>query len=341
MIELLKEADMVLNACGRPKPPEGYRWVDLFYAIPFFQLLTNPPETPFQARVSNNSDTVFVCRGIAWFNGGPSIRIRWPDGTYFSQLYSFTFAFPAGVGPQQLALPQERHIMPGARISIEMAGNESGLVQLAFWGVKRYLLKETSGSSQASASSCIVGYAANPQKFSSDASKLMLMPDPAAALAAMPRIKCGPNQNIMAPEWALGNQCTAETPAGYEDESFTFFSPAYVVPANGQNYNNALIIPGDSDVVIKNIQGFVTYQGGLFAIPTLQIRLPNGYSLTGGDMVPLNLWPGGTPVFPTLRVAYGGRLIIDLADSQASINLGSSTIILQFDGVKRRKVAAA
>ena len=81
----------------------------------------------------------------------------------------------------------------------------------------------------------------------------------------------------------LGNQVQAETPAGFQDESFTFFSPPISVPAGGTNYGNALIIPGGDDVVIKNVEAFVTFTGGLFAVPTLQIRLPNGYSLTGGD----------------------------------------------------------
>jgi len=49
------------------------------------------------------------------------------------------------------------------------------------------------------------------------------------------------------------------------------------------------------------------------------------------------LWPGGAPIFPTLRVAHGGRLILDMADTQPSQNTGASSTILQFDGVKRRQ----
>jgi hypothetical protein len=342
MIELLREADMVLNACGRPTPPPGYRWVDLFYIIPFFQntSITGTPATPYQARVSNNADTVFVCKGISY--GGalnaPSIRVRWPDGTYLSQMPSVASGiYPTGNGPNLLAMNQERHISPGDRISVELSAN-SGVVQLAFWGVLRYLLKaETSAQAQnQAAASCIVGYATNPNKFASDAPKLLMMPDPALEIASRPRLHCGPNQNIMAPEWMLGNQCVAETPIGYEDESFTFFALPITVPSGGTNYGNAVIIPGQDDVVIKSVQAFVTFTDGLISIPTVQFRLPNGYSLTGGDMVPASLWPGGSPTFPTLRVAHGGRIIIDMADMQPNQDTGASTTIWQFDGVKRR-----
>lgn len=346
MIELLKEADMVLNACGRPTPPPGYRWVDLPRIIPYFaDTRVSGIATPYQSRVSNNADTVFICKGISYggASSAPSIRVRWPDGTYLSQLPSVAGSvYPTGNGSNLLAMPEERHIIPGARISVELSAG-TGVVQLAFWGVLRYLLKAESAESAGdkSSSGCIVGYATNPKKFSPDAPKLLLMPDPLQEFASRPRLKCGPNQNIMAPEWMLGNQVQAETPAGFQDESFTFFSAPISVPAGGTNYGNALIIPGGDDVVIKNVEAFVTFTGGLFAVPTLQIRLPNGYSLTGGDMVPLNIWPGGSPIFPTLRVAHGGRLILDLADMQADQDTGTSVIILQFDGVKRRARSAA
>lgn len=346
MVELLREADMVLNACGRPTPPPGYRWVDLFYVIPYFAdtTFTGPPGTPYQSRVSNNADTVFVCKGISY--GGaldsPSIRVRWPDGTYLSQFPSAASnLYPSGNGGNMLAMNQERHIIPGQRISVELSAG-TGIVRLAFWGVLRYLLKaETAGQAEeTAASSCIVGYAANPRKFTADAPKLLMMPDPAIEIASRARIPCGPNQNIMAPEWYLGNQCRAETPVGFEDESFTFFSQPIIVPVGGTNYGNAVIIPGADDVVIKSVQVFVTFTGSAFAIPTFQLRLPNGYSVTGGDMVPANIWQGGGPMFPTLRIAHGGRLIIDMADMQGT-GTGTSISILQFDGIKRRPRAAA
>lgn len=44
-LELLTQADYVLNACGRPVPPKGFRFVDLPKIIPFHATLTTTPGT--------------------------------------------------------------------------------------------------------------------------------------------------------------------------------------------------------------------------------------------------------------------------------------------------------
>lgn len=348
---------MVLNACGRPMPPPGYRFVDLFRVIPFFQQLLVPPGTPFQARLQNTSDTVFICRGFAT-TSDVAIRLRWPDGHFLNQFPSTVNgqnSFPFGLAGNMLAMPQERAIDPGARMSIEMSGPFNGDVKLSLWGVLRYMMKASGGAPgtgqaagadcivgyPSSAGGCVVGYPVVSGAAGADAGKIAMMPNPVDVYADAPRIRCGPNQNLMAPEWLLGNQCTAETPAGYEDESFTFFSDPIVVPVNGQNYGNVVIVPGSDDVVVRWLSQRVSFQGGLsVAIPTFAIRLPNGYSYTGGDMVPWGLLPGGCPVFPSMRLRAGDRIIIDAADTQAVGGVGQSTTVFQFDGVKRRKVAA-
>jgi len=348
MVELLREADMVLNSCGRLVPPAGYRYIDLPRVMNFFLFPATGAATPYQQRISNDADTVFICKGVGIGVGTPPIRIRWPDGRFLSQ---FPFQggndSPGGIGANLLALPQERAIDPGGRVSVEFSGSLGGVTKVALWGVLRYMLKETGAGDSTAGSECLVGYSTalaslgGTKTMAADAGKLLMMPDPAKALAALPRLKCGPNQNIMAPEFLLGNQCTPETPVGFEDETFTFFSQPINVPANGQNYGNAVIVPGSDRVVIKSIAAFVTINSPLVStIPTLAIRLPNGYSLMGGDMLPMNLMPGGGPSFPTLRVNSGDRLILDMADMEASGNTGSSTTIIQFDGVKRRKKAA-
>jgi hypothetical protein len=347
-LEILREADMVLNACGRPSPPAGYRWVDLPRVIPFYWNLTvAAPSTPFQARIANTADTMFVCMGIGIpenaANG--SFRIRWPDGRFFSQNPADSINdYPIGAGPSMFALDQFRFIAPGQRISVELTAGVDETLEIAFWGVLRYLLKETSDTVTERDTTCIIGYPAGskPARVSrSDRSRMSveLMDDPMAALASIPRLKCSPNQNIMAPEFLLGNQYTPETPAGYRDDSFTFFSGPIAVVAGGTNYSNVVIIPGADDVVIKSVTPFITLTSDFFTIPTVAMRLPNGYSLTGGDMIPANLWPGGSPAFPTFRVRAGDRLIIDMADTQAA-GSGTSTTVWQFDGVKRVKLTS-
>lgn len=342
---------MVLDACGRFTPPPGFRYIDLPRVIPWFQDLAVAAsggaavQTQNQVRIENTSDTVFICRGIATNNGLP-LRVKWPDGRFFNQLASFGEVFPASLGAAMIALNQERQILAGAKIAVELIGAPSGqLVKVSFWGVLRYMLRDTGQSAMnqlGQNASCLIGYPSRDSqaKYGADtASKLLMMPDPIRALGKLPRLICGPNQNIMAPEFLLGDQIPL-TPVGYEDESFTFFSQPFVVPVGGESYGNAIIVPGADDVVIKNIAPFVTYQGSAGGVPTMTIRLPNGYSVTGGDMVPLNLWPAGGAIFPSLRVEHGGRLIVDMADSQAS-GSPSITTVLQFDGVKRRKKAVA
>jgi hypothetical protein len=165
-----------------------------------------------------------------------------------------------------------------------------------------------------------------------------------------PRFSCWPNGNIFAPEFRLGNQCETDTPPGYEDESFTFFSgiPAgtpYIIPAGGQSYSNPVGIPGQEDLIIRRWRAITAWNAGpigppAFGTPVVQIRLPNGYSVTGGDQIPINLgyW---YPVFPTLRVVAGTVMILDISDSQEQVgNPGNIGIVFEFDAVKRRKIPA-
>jgi len=258
-------------------------------------------------------------------------------------------ASPEGTGSTMLGLPNEEAIDPDARITVQISGLTLGVsVDLHLWGVLRYLIRQSGGGAigvpaSKPDASCIVGYPASPAK-AIGAGALATIPDPVAALEAVPRYWCTPNRNIMAPEWAQGNQCTPETPDGSDDEPFTFFSPPITVPGGSEIYGVAVIVPGGGQsVVIRSLTFFVTLEGdGFSAIPVIQIRLPNGYSVTGGDMIPVasdqNFVPEvfQLPVFPTLVVAAGDRIILDMADMLA-VGTGSSTTVVQFDGVKRRK----
>ncbi len=352
--ELLKQADYVLNACGRPTPPPGYTFIDLFRIIPFhFDTVgQSSPGAPFNQAITNNADTLFLCMGVA-LRSKFMTRIKWPTGRFLSQNMEFNAgqeASPQGVGSSMVAFQNPIPIDPDQRITVQISGvNISGTeVDVQFWGVLRDRIKTDSASNGGSANagssdaSCIIGYAAKP--FTDRPSSLETIPDPVAALKALPRYQCTPNQNIMAPEYRLGNQCTPETPDDSQDESFTFFSPVISIPANGEVYGIPVIVPGGSDdVVIRNLTFYVTLTGdGFSAIPVLQIRLPNGYSIMGGDEIPVvtdfNFIPSvfQLPVFPTLRVRSGDRIIVDAADMLVT-GSGVSTVLIQFDGCKRRK----
>jgi hypothetical protein len=325
-MEPLREADMVLDACGRRQPPSGYRWVDLPAVLPFnwskFEAVA--PVTPAQGRIANNSRANFICRGVM-IQSPVGVRIRWPGGRYLSQGPTWVNlpapGNPSATGGSIIALDTEQVIERGAKIAIEMSGGTAGLVNIQFWGVLRYLLMSGKNGG------------------AGDGSAPVMMPDPIDELEARSRFRCGPPQNIMAPEWYLGNQCTRETPDGFEDEAFTFLSGGITVPVGGQNFNNAVIVPGGDDVIVRRYRAITDYTALMPAsstVPVFSLRLPSGYSVTGGDLVPTpNLF--WIPMFPSIRLHPGDRMIIDMGDMQP-LGSGSVTTTFEFEAVKRRKL---
>ena len=320
---------------------------------------------PTQDTVSNNSNTLFLCKGLMFQTDPVQVRLRWPNGRYWNQqpsgnpLISAGACFPQGTGGNLFALDEEVAIPAGGKVAVEMTGpNPGNNVDVYLWGVLRYLLRDTGAigqGGQVDGKTCIVGYPAQAQ--SQGAPNCLIgypvtgpglpgiktIQDPVQVLKLRPRFSCWPNGNIYAPEFRLGNQCETDTPTGYSDESFSFQSgiPAgtpYVIPGGGQNYSNPVGIPGQEDLIIRRFRAITTWSGGATGNPVIQLRLPNGYSITGGDQIPINLgyW---IPVFPTLRLAAGTVMIIDLADSLQG-DAGTINVVIEFDAVKRRKLAA-
>lgn len=314
--QLLEQVDFVLNACGRPQTPDGTRFAELPYFISFHSsaFAAAAPGAPTQGRIANNRNYPFAVKGINFQNYIPT-RIKWPSGKYLAQGPGASTSLEQPGAPLAvLALNRDVVLDPGARASIEMTGADTGLVDLIFMGVLRIPIK---GNSMNASSSII---------------------DPIAELEARPRFLCGPPQNIMAPEWALGNQCGEETPAGYEDESFTFFSPDVTVTIGSQVFDTVVQVPGGGDdVIIKRCRALSDYSNvtGGPPLPTFGLRLPNGYSITGGDLIPspvLEYWPW----VPSVRIRNNERLILDVADMVATGATGSITSKLEFDAVRRK-----
>jgi hypothetical protein len=312
------------------------------YQATFTAAVGSAGATPFATRVANNTRGVFMIKGLG-VDGENRFRVKWPNGRYLSQgpagAAPFTdgVVFPRGTASAMLALNRAVTIMPDQRITIEMVPSVAGTLNLQFWGDLLYFIKDTGGASGVrGADACLVGY---PTGSGGRGSMLPieLMPDPVAGLENLPRYFCGPNQNIMAPEFRLGNQCTRETPEGFEDESCTFFSKPIVCPVNDQVYGVEVIAPGSGDVIIRHFRGINTFDDGVSGIPLIGARLPSGYSVTGGDLVPA-LTLNWVPVFPNLKVGVkaGGRLILDVSNMNAA-GSGNITTVVEFDAVKRRR----
>lgn len=366
MFELLKQADSVLDSCGRRVPPVGYQYVDLPGCISIAAISSS--SVAVTRRVSNSSKTQFVVMGIGALPGPGRYRVRWPNGRFWQQNPTFNPAIfsnsPTGVGNVMYALENPVVIDPGAVIAVEISGPNAvdpGRADLQCWGVYRWMLEAAAGGSLDSASlagkasgvSCLVGYAAKtggaaaggPVGFA-PGSGVNFVPNPIEELRDLARYKSGPSQNIMAPEWFLTSQ-EITTPAGFVDEAYTFFSDAITVPLGSSSYGNAVIVPGGgADVLIRRFRAAWFYDNGgtnpgpvYPPTPIVGMRLPNGYSITGADLVPCMAF-GWVPLFPPPTIASGGRIILDLS-SIAPQGFGTVTEITQtfeFDGVKRRKL---
>lgn len=320
MLELLTQADMVLNACGRPQPPPGYRWVDLPRIIAYQKLLdANVGQTV--SRVQNTGNTVFLCRAISISTISAAYQIRWPNGRVLEAALARN---PTGTGQIMKALEPEVPLDPQGQISIQLNSLIGGAadpetVTVLFYGVLRYLLKAT-GSEQ---------------------------PSPVMSLTQAPRVRSGPNQNIMCPEWLLGEQCTPETPAGYYDEPFTLFSDLISIDAAtlAPVLDYAVQLPGDCESMVFRRWGFiVAIDDTAFGTPVVGWRLADGYSITGGDLVPTIQNNGTAPspsaetqLLPSLAVPGGQRMLLDV-DTQDAGGTGLISITVRFDGVKRRKI---
>ena len=290
---------------------------------------------PFARRVQNTGNTLFLVRGITT-NSALKFRIKWPSGRFLTQTAARPFS---GFGANQFALENEIPIEQGGRISIEVAELVSGgTLQVAFWGVLRYLLKTTSSGRLNSQVSCIVGYPAEAKATLADRA-VSMMPDPILTLRDRPRYWCGPNQNIMAPEFLLGDQ-EPDTPAGYIDEAFTFFSDPISVALNSQALENATLIPGREDVVIRGMRPISAWGGDVFTTVVYSLRTPSGYSVTGGDLIPADGTYEWLPLFPPLKVRAGERLILDVSNIDGTGTEGNTTTEFEFNAVKRRKVGA-
>ena len=259
------------------------------------------------SRIENKARVQFLCRGVSVVGAVAPYRIWWANGRNLEQVISGGSFTGSGAGLR--TLQPEVPIDPGGKIIIESGTLTSGGQALFyFWGVLRFLLKSQGDE---------------PEPY---------LPDTSRA----PRIPGTQNQNIMAPEWMLGNQCCPETPPGYWDEPFTLHSPAIANPIGLITVGIATEVPNDCDFfVVRNIQwNSVTDETVTAGFSAIQIRMPSGYSLTNGDYTPQD-WTG--PLFPLLMVQGGGRIIQDFGDMDTA-GTGNITTVVRYDGVKRRKI---
>jgi hypothetical protein len=259
------------------------------------------------SRIENKARVQFIVRGLSVSGQVAPYRIWWANGRNLQQIVS-TGSF-TGAGAGLRVIQPEVVIEPGGKLIIESATITTGGAGLFyFWGVLRFLLYARGDE---------------PEPY---------LPDTSRA----PRIPGTQNQNIMAPEWMLGNQCCPETPPGYWDEPFTLHSPKVANPIGTTTVGVATEVPNDCEyLIVRRVEWNSVADAGVTAgVSALQIRMPNGYSLTNGDYTPQD-WTG--PLFPMMMVQGGGRIIQDFGDMDTA-GMGNITTVVRYDGVKRRKL---
>lgn len=336
----LDNRDLIVDSCGRLVPPKGHVFVDLVRIIPLST--TQPgqgegglPPSSYTVRVNNNSNSLFICTGLMR-EGSVSHRIKWPNGRYFSQKFSQPEGnsgrnFPGGIAGNGFALDVPQHVGKGQRITVEIQGGtgvDGGTLNLWFWGVLRYLVK--AADLEAGENACLIGYPTRGQNAIGDSLQSLLVDSPLEALRERPRFFCA-NANIRAAEWQLSNQCF-----DLLDEPFQLLSDVYTVEPNEVSDNNAVLIPGSDDMVLRAWRPIVTAEGETTAEATLSIRLPNGYSMMGGDLIPVTglYW---VPVFTTIRTRAGDRLILDVSSVGGALNEDPLSLQVEFMCTKRRR----
>lgn len=259
------------------------------------------------SRIENKARVQFIVCGLSVSGTVAPYRIWWANGRNLEQIVSSGSFTGAGEGLR--VMQPEIVIEPGGKIIIESSGAAmSGSALFYFWGVLRFLLYARGDE---------------PEPYSPDTSRA-------------PRIPGSQNQNIMAPEWMLGNQCCPETPPGYWDEPFTLHSPKVANPIGTTTVGIATDVPNDCEFfVVRRIEwNSVADMSVTAGVSALQLRMPNGYSLTNGDFAPQD-WTG--PLFPPMMVQGGGRIIQDFGDMDTA-GSGNITTVVRYDGVKRRKL---
>lgn len=325
-IRLLSECDRVLTSCGRPKMPKGVAWVDIPYKMTYQKFLQGQTLAPGVPPVSTeerivDTEVPFVCYGISAF-GQPATagalywRLRMPNGR-FLQSKETAFTEAGDFGSWKYYFDQPIECAPGSKffVTIDSLVNNpdtaTGL-SLVFEGALRYPI----------------------------AGKATGVPTQNAELcAALQRYTQNPNQNILAPEWRLGSQCYAETPAGFQDDQFWYGTPLsnlVAVPWTGQIVPNVPFpIQATSDFVGRFLAFVVASNTGSAAgTLAVRIRTDTGYEVTDGFTLASAI---STVLFPGLRLNGGGALFIDYMVVDGSGGVGDVlNVYTLLGGVKRR-----
>ena len=317
-LQTLSECDQVLNSCGRPSLPQGggIGYVDIPYGIQFqkFQVGTTITTT----NVNVDTPVPFIFRSFQAFvpagiTGTVNWRLRLPNGRFLQ----------SSTTPGGLSRGSFREVMQGP-----LECQPKSFFQVTFDSV-------LGSVSNAAALTVLLEGALRFSVRGADCA-------PGQVESIPPRYTLDKRQNILAPEWRLGNQCYVETPAGYQDEPFAMVTPLsnlITVPVSGAVVPNiAFALDPTCDFVARFFQPVInsTDLGGTGTL-AVQVRDDAGYSYTDGFLPITQIYT----VFPEWWIRSQGRKSALYIDYQAVDTTGSGNLFVQtlFGGVKRRRVS--
>ncbi len=324
--ELLKQADYILDACGRRLAPAGLRYVDIPSHIGYSQFMpgATPPfpgsevingvmhhgRVPFYIRGMTANASPRTTEGVRW-------RLRLPNGKFFqSELTSHAQAF--GIGSNRQSFLPEIEWKPGEKLWVDLdtiitgpppfPGPPAGYtVYFSFEGVYRFPLTG-------------------------------LPPVSNPLLENMPRYFVGENQNILAPEFRFAPGCPSETPQGFTDEDFWYTTPAVNLPITGAAVSNVQMpTQPDCDFICREIWSYfpgTTNQGTGSVVA--RFRRGDGYVFSS-NFLPMAAIQG--PVFKEFKIKASDSFYFDASLVDASGSTGNVvTFGIYLHGVKRRRV---
>lgn len=143
---LLTAGEMILDACGIPRPPEGVSYVDLPYTYVWTKVIAASPTIQPNLLQPIDQRAGFFLRAVSYVpvsdDADLLIRFGTQGGLYFSALRE-RVGLILGTASRRKLIMRQRYFAPGSKIIIETennTGSEQSLTMF-FEGVERYFLR--------------------------------------------------------------------------------------------------------------------------------------------------------------------------------------------------------
>ena len=320
-IQLLTQADFILDKCGRPRPPQaGLSLVYIPKGFGVNSYFTISPGTATQTITKEiTGDTTWCLREFQVLTSSAtavSLQVQLPNGRFLISNLQDVLQI-GGYGSYRYLFTKELECPPGSKIMVTFQDTNTGVAQpisIVFGGAHKYVLK--SGA-------------------------LQICPVDEAAMQ-IPRMLAGPSQNILAPAWQQG--VGPPTPPGFRDEEFVYTTdaanPTTAIPLAGPlNATQSIAIDSSSDFRCRRRLIAITADAGVTAGTVLaKFRTGSGYSLDD-DYLDVASYINSAPMPIDWRIRAADTVYADL---QLVDFVGSGNVYFQayLEGVKRWRKSA-